>query len=164
MNSPLGEIAIVANANAIVALYVDFEEKPLLKEARLNNRHSILIEAKKQLKEYFLGRCQNFQLPLSLKGTEFQQKAWNSLLNIPYGRVWSYGKQAQFIKSPKASRAIGGANGSNPIPIIIPCHRVVGSTGKLTGFSGGMEMKIYLLKLEGHEIDPHGLKLINFLD
>jgi methylated-DNA-[protein]-cysteine S-methyltransferase len=80
-------------------------------------------------------------------------------MKIPYGKIWSYGEQANFLKSPKACRAVGGANGKNPIPIIIPCHRVVGSTGKLTGYSGGMEMKIELLKLEGHQIN--GLQIIH---
>lgn len=160
VDSPVGEITLIANPKAIVALYVGTEEKPLLSEARLNNKNSLLLKSKKQLKEYFQGKRQDFDLPLEPMGTTFQQKAWKSLLKIPFGKVWSYGEQARFVKSPKASRAIGGANGANPIAIIIPCHRVVGSTGKLTGFSSGMEMKVYLLKHEGHEVDPHGLRLI----
>ncbi len=159
-NSPLGEITIIAHSNALVALYVDSEEKPLLEQARLNNKNELLLKAKKQLKEYFEGQRTLFDLPIDPKGTDFQHKAWKSLLKIPFGKVWSYGEQAHFIKSPKASRAVGGANGANPLPIIIPCHRVVGSTGKLTGFAGGMDMKVYLLKHEGHEVDLHGLRLI----
>jgi methylated-DNA-[protein]-cysteine S-methyltransferase len=160
VDSPIGEIILIANPKAIVALYVGSEEKPLFDKAHLNNKNALLNSAKKQLKEYFQGKRHDFDLPLNPNGTDFQQKAWKSLLKIPYGKVWSYGEQARFVKSPKASRAIGGANGANPIPIIIPCHRVVGSTGRLTGFAGGMEMKIYLLKHEGHEVDPHGLRLI----
>ncbi|MBC7714688.1 MAG: methylated-DNA--[protein]-cysteine S-methyltransferase [Rhizobacter sp.] len=160
MTSPIGIITLVASEGALIALYVKDEEKPKMAGAVKNDSHKILALASKQLNEYFSGKRKNFDLPLSPEGTEFQNKVWDALLKIPYGEVWSYGKQAVYLKSPNAQRAVGGANGKNPIPVIIPCHRVIGSTGKLTGFAGGMEMKIFLLKLEGHEVDPHGLKLM----
>ena len=105
-------------------------------------------EVEYQLDNYFAGKLRVFDLPLELTGTKFQQTVWNELNEIPYGETWSYGELARSIGRPKASRAVGGANGLNPIPVIIPCHRVVGSNGKLTGFGGGIKTKEYLLKLE----------------
>ncbi len=105
--------------------------------------------AKTQLAEYFDGRRQTFNLPLKPEGTEFQMKAWAALQKIPYGETRTYGQQAEMIGNPKASRAVGGANNANPIPIIIPCHRVIGAGGALTGFGGGLETKSFLLTLEG---------------
>jgi methylated-DNA-[protein]-cysteine S-methyltransferase len=160
LHSPIGEITLVANDEALVALYVNDELMPKKDLAQKNESHKILELAETQLNEYFAGKRQVFDLPLSPEGTLFQNKAWEALSKIPYGKVWSYGKQAEYLKAPKAQRAIGGANGKNPIPVIIPCHRVVGSTGKLTGFSGGMKMKVYLLKHEGHEVDPVTLKIL----
>ena len=161
MKSPIGKITLIASDEAIVALYVNDEPMPKKEQAKKNDHHKILLLAEKQLNEYFNGSRHNFELPLQPDGTAFQIKAWKALSKIPFGQVWSYGKQAYFLKAPKAQRAVGGANGKNPIPVIIPCHRVIGSTGKLTGFSGGMEMKVYLLKLEGHRVDAEKLKLIN---
>lgn len=156
MSSPIGDLFLVATNEALIA--VDNVATELFKKAEKTEKHKILDLAVKQLNEYFKGERKDFDLPLSPQGTEFQQKAWKALIKIPYGKVWSYGEQAKFLKNPKASRAVGGANGKNPIPIIIPCHRVIGSTGKLTGYSGGMKMKVALLKLEGHQLD--GLQLI----
>lgn len=156
ISSPIGDLYLIANEHALVAL--DNVSNDLYKKATKSDSHKILNSTHKQLDEYFLGKRVDFDLPLEPTGTPFQQKAWKALMKIPYGKVWSYGEQAQFLKAPKASRAVGGANGKNPIPIIIPCHRVVGSTGKLTGYSGGMKMKIGLLKHEGHQID--GLQLL----
>lgn len=161
IKSPLGKIELVATDDALVALYTtEDENKPLLPKAKRVTKHLVLCSVEKQLDEYFRGQRTDFTISVKPAGTEFQSSAWNALQKIPFGKVWSYGEQAKFLKKPKAQRAVGGANGKNPIPIIIPCHRVVGATGKLTGFSGGMKMKVYLLKLEGHEIDLHGLKLI----
>ncbi len=101
-----------------------------------------------QLDEYFQGDRINFSLPLSPDGTEFQQQVWQALLEIPYGHTTSYGDIAKMINRPTAARAVGTANGANPIPIIIPCHRVIGSTGKLTGFGGGISTKKWLLAHE----------------
>lgn len=133
--------------------------KCLKRSANKSETHKILLIAEQQLNEYFEGRRKNFKIPLDPEGTKFQNEAWKALSSIPYGDVWSYGQQAEFLKSPNAQRAVGGANGKNPIPVIIPCHRVIGSTGKLTGFSGGMNMKVYLLRLEGRQVDAEALKI-----
>lgn len=106
-------------------------------------------EAIRQLKAYFDGRLQDFDLPLKPQGTEFQLKVWQALRTIPYGQTWSYGELARHIRKPAAFRAVGAANGQNPIAVIIPCHRVIGSDGSLTGFGGGLPIKRQLLALEG---------------
>lgn len=111
-----------------------------------------------QLNAYFAGELQQFDLPLSPKGTAFQESVWQALTQIPYGETCSYGELAAKIGKPRASRAVGAANGVNPIPVIIPCHRVIGSSGKLTGFGGGIETKQFLLALESEQIAP-GLDL-----
>jgi len=110
--------------------------------------HPVLRETARQLKLYFAGSLRCFNLPLKPNGTEFQQRVWQALLQIPYSETRSYGEIAQQIGSIKAVRAVGAANGRNPIPIVIPCHRVIGANGKLTGFGGGLPLKRYLLKLE----------------
>jgi methylated-DNA-[protein]-cysteine S-methyltransferase len=108
-------------------------------------------EAIRQLREYFAGRRNEFELPLAPEGTEFQRTVWNRLREIPYGETISYGELAKRVGNPKASRAVGAANGQNPIPIVIPCHRVIGSNGKLTGFGGGLPVKEALLALEAKQ-------------
>ena len=160
IKSPIGKITLVSSEDALIALYIHDELMPKKDLAKKSHSHKILLLAEKQLNEYFEGRRKNFDIPLLPEGTVFQNKAWVALSSIPFGKVWSYGQQAKLLNSPKAQRAVGGANGKNPIPIIIPCHRVIGSTGKLTGFSGGMSIKVFLLKLEGHQIDEDALKLI----
>ncbi|MDE2234437.1 MAG: methylated-DNA--[protein]-cysteine S-methyltransferase [Gammaproteobacteria bacterium] len=102
-----------------------------------------------QLCEYFAGQRREFDVPLAPRGTEFQLRVWNALRAIPYGSTWSYGQLARRIRKPQAARAVGAANGQNPIPIIIPCHRVIGADGSLTGFGGGLKIKRQLLELEG---------------
>ena len=156
INSPIGTLYLVATENALISL--DNIQNDLYKASIKSHSHKILNEAHKQLDQYFANTRFDFDLPIEPHGTVFQQKAWKALIKIPYGKVWSYGQQAKFLKAPKAFRAVGGANGKNPIPIIIPCHRVVGSTGKLTGYSGGMQMKIDLLKHDGHQLDGLQLK------
>lgn len=108
----------------------------------------------KQLQEYFGGDRSRFELDLAPQGTAFQREVWQALQEIPYGETWSYGELAAKIDRPKASRAVGAANGLNPIPVIIPCHRVIGSNGKLTGFGGGLPTKEYLLALEAEAATP----------
>jgi len=157
ISSPLGSLYLIANEQAL--LFLDTAPSNIF-NATPSANHKILNLAHKQLDEYFNKKRFEFNLPLDPFGTPFQQKAWNALTKIPYGKVWSYGQQAKFLKTPLACRAVGAANGKNPIPIIIPCHRVVGSTGKLTGYSGGMKMKIDLLELEGHIIND--LQLMNY--
>ncbi|EEY99911.1 methylated-DNA--protein-cysteine methyltransferase [Vibrio sp. RC586] len=108
----------------------------------------ILNNAIQQLDEYFSGLRSQFELPITAKGTAFQQSVWHALCKIPYGEIWSYQQLAEAIGNPKAVRAVGLANGKNPISIIVPCHRVVGKNGKLTGYAGGLERKAFLLNLE----------------
>ena len=107
-----------------------------------------VLEAARQLREYFDRRRTDFDLPLAPEGTEFQRGVWKRLQGIPYGHTISYGELARRVGNPKASRAVGAANGANPIPIVIPCHRVIGANGKLTGFGGGLPVKESLLRLE----------------
>ena len=136
-----------------------------LREIRfVNGRHSAkpdstwiessgqLWEPVRQLRSYFAGELEQFDLPLAPDGTSFQQKVWSELCEIPYGETISYGELARRIGNPNASRAVGLANGSNPIPIIIPCHRVIGSNGKLTGYGGGLPIKEKLLALEKRQL------------
>ncbi|MFK7862767.1 MAG: methylated-DNA--[protein]-cysteine S-methyltransferase [Pseudohongiellaceae bacterium] len=111
-------------------------------------------DAVDQLDNYFSGELEKFTLQLDPVGTDFQRSVWQALLQIPYGETWSYGELAKYINKPKASRAVGAANGVNPIPVIIPCHRVIGSSGKLTGFGGGLETKETLLNLESNRRAP----------
>ena len=106
------------------------------------------VDAKTQILEYFAGVRQDFDLAIMFDGTDFQKRAWAALQNIPYGETRSYGEQAKMIGNPKAVRAVGGANNKNPLPIIIPCHRVIGADGKLVGFGGGLDVKEFLLKHE----------------
>lgn len=109
---------------------------------------SLIYKTITQLEEYFSGKRMNFTVPISLSGTEFQKKVWSALLEIPYGKTCSYQDIAVKISNPKAVRAVGGANNKNPIMIIVPCHRVIGKNGKLTGYYGGLDKKDFLLKLE----------------
>jgi methylated-DNA-[protein]-cysteine S-methyltransferase len=116
--------------------------------------HPVLLETERQLKDYFSGRRKAFELTLDFAGTEFQKKVWRALLTIPFGETRSYAQIARQIGAPKAVRAVGAANGRNPISIIAPCHRVIGSSGELTGFAGGLEAKARMLRLEGAEVKP----------
>ncbi len=109
----------------------------------------VLVEAERQLREYFGGERESFSVPLRLVGTAFQLSVWQALKKIPYGRTRSYREIARSIGRPTATRAVGAANGQNPLPIFVPCHRVIGSNGSLTGFGGGLDVKLALLRLEG---------------
>lgn len=110
-----------------------------------------LHHAEQELREYFAGQRKVFSIPLDMQGTEFQLGVWRALLEIPFGTTRSYGELAASLGNPQACRAVGAANGRNPIPIVVPCHRVIGSTGKLTGFGGGLPMKEFLLRLEASQ-------------
>ncbi|GAA0076280.1 methylated-DNA--[protein]-cysteine S-methyltransferase [Clostridium sp. CTA-5] len=141
----IGEIGIAENGNAITNLYferIDLKDNFNLSETKL------IKEAYSQLKSYLLGDRKDFALPLQLEGTDFMMKVWSSLTLIPYGETCTYGEVAKSIGNEKASRAVGLANNRNPIPIFIPCHRVIGANGKLVGYSGGIDIKKYLLNLE----------------
>ncbi len=147
-NTPIGRLNIAVDISGL--RFVLFE----------NNKHdapgrqdwqrdaSPTRLAREQLQEYFAGERQIFDLPLNPRGTEFQRKTWLSLAQIPFGQTWSYAELANKIAVPKAVRAVGGANGRNPLPIILPCHRVIGSNGSLTGFGGGLATKKWLLDHE----------------
>lgn len=116
--------------------------------------NAVLTATASQLAEYFAGQREHFELALDLIGTEFQQAVWRALLQIPYGQTWSYAREASFIGRPRATRAVANANGQNKISIIIPCHRVIGSDGQLTGYGGGLNRKLALLSLEGARSAP----------
>lgn len=150
MPSPVGRLKLVATDSALVAVIWDNENPKRVRQAELVEQldHPILLDAQQQLNEYFQGKRQTFELPLDFEGTEFQKKVWQALLNIPFGETRSYRQIAEQVGSPKAVRAVGAANGQNPISIIAPCHRVIGSGGKLVGFAGGLDNKEILLKLE----------------
>ncbi len=120
---------------------------------KLDQRHPILLETERQLSEYFAGKRIRFTVPLEPRGSEFQKRVWSALKEIPFGKTRSYLDLAKTIGLPKASRAVGAANGKNPLSIILPCHRVVGASGALTGFAGGLETKAMLLTLEARAVE-----------
>jgi len=151
MNSPVGRLKLVATDEGLAGILWEHDRprRVRLDIGAEDPQHPVLIEAERQLDEYFAGRRTRFALKLDLGGTPFQRKVWNALLTIPYGETRSYGQIARQIGNPSAMRAVGAANGRNPLSIVAPCHRVVGSTGRLTGFAGGLEAKAFLLALEG---------------
>jgi methylated-DNA-[protein]-cysteine S-methyltransferase len=142
--SPIGPLKLVSNGDALVELWLpgSFEDDGA------DSPDPVVREAARQLADYFEGRLQRFDLPLAPQGTAFQQRVWRALLDIPYGRTASYGEIAAVIDAPGKARAVGAANGQNPIAIIIPCHRVIGSHGELVGYGGGLDRKRWLLELE----------------
>ena len=144
VDTPIGAILVAGDDHAIVETYFAGAQ-PEPEWARDNNA---LREAADQLRAYFRGELRAFDLPLAPRGTEFQQAVWQALLEIPYGQTTTYSAIAGKIGRPAAVRAVGAANGANPIPIIIPCHRVIGASGSLTGFGGGIDVKRQLLALE----------------
>ncbi|OTG96786.1 methylated-DNA--[protein]-cysteine S-methyltransferase [Acinetobacter sp. ANC 4973] len=148
--SPVGILKLVATENALVAVLWENENPKRVRLAELIEQvdHPILLETQKQLCEYFAGTRQQFDLPLDFEGTVFQKKVWHALLSIPFGETRSYRDIAEQVGNIKAVRAVGAANGKNPISIIAPCHRVVGANGKLVGFAGGLDNKEILLRLE----------------
>ncbi len=148
--SPVGELTLVADARGLAAILWENDKPDRVRLGALieNPDHPILLETERQLGEYFAGARRSFDVPLSFAGTDFQKRVWAALLAIPFGETRSYGEIAEQLGAPGASRAVGAANGRNPISIIAPCHRVVGSNGKLTGFAGGLEAKAFLLDLE----------------
>ncbi|WP_327754153.1 methylated-DNA--[protein]-cysteine S-methyltransferase [Sphingobium sp. SJ10-10] len=151
MASPVGELTLVASEKGLAAvLWENDDPKHVRLEPRVERGdHPLLDKAGQQLGEYFAGQREAFDLPLDFKGTDFQKRVWAALLTIPFGETRSYADIASQIGKPSAYRAVGAANGRNPISIIAPCHRVVGANGALTGFAGGLKAKQYLLELEG---------------
>jgi methylated-DNA-[protein]-cysteine S-methyltransferase len=150
MQSPVGELTLVANDKSLVAVLWENDRPHRLRLPTLeaSRTHPVLLTAEAQLREYFDGSRKVFQLPLEFHGSDFQVKVWKALRTIPYGATRSYRELARAVGSEKACRAVGAANGRNPLPIVVPCHRVIGSNGKLTGFGGGLEVKAFLLDLE----------------
>lgn len=154
MDSPIGPLTLVADGGALACLYMDDHRHAPAEDAfgpadpAPGPQADVLAEAERQLTEYFAGTRTEFDLPLAMPGTAFQQRVWAGLREIPYGETISYGELARRLGQPNASRAVGLANGRNPVSIIVPCHRVVGSSGRLTGYGGGLDRKAHLLELE----------------
>lgn len=153
MQSPVGTLTLVARGDGLAAVLweEERENRVRLGELHRDDAHPILLRTACQLGEYFAGSRQHFDLPLDFVGTEFQRQVWAALLTIPFGETRSYSDIARQIGNPSAVRAVGAANGRNPISIIAPCHRVIGAGGGLTGFAGGLPAKQYLLALEGRQ-------------
>ena len=151
IDSPIGRLLLGTDGEALTRIDMDVADRPPrdLENWACDATAGPLPEVARQLEEYFTGRRRVFDLPIRLEGTEFQRRAWRMLMEIPYGQTRSYGEQAKRIGNPNASRAVGLANGRNPIPIVVPCHRVIGADGSLTGFGGGIERKRWLLAHEG---------------
>ncbi len=150
MPSPVGRLKLVAGDRGLAAILWENDDPKRVRLGPLkeDRRHPALLDAGRQLNDYFAGRLERFALPLDFAGTDFQKMVWEALLTIPFGETRSYKQIARQIGRPKAVRAVGAAIGKNPISIIAPCHRVIGSNGTLTGFAGGLEAKALLLKLE----------------
>ena len=146
-------MTIQANDDGLMGAWFETQTTQPQDLGKKDPKHPILILTINQLQEYFSHRREMFQLPLAAKGTEFQQQVWQALKTIPYGETWSYQQLAEAIGNPKAVRAVGLANGKNPISVIVPCHRVIGKKGNLTGYAGGLDRKAALLKLEHWEPD-----------
>lgn len=147
-NNFLGFIAIIEENSGISAIKFLRNNEKELNLLKKIGESKLTKECKKQLEEYFLGKRKKFNIKLDIMGTKFQMAAWQAMQKIPYGETISYSEEARMIGNEKAVRAIGLANGKNRIPIIIPCHRVIGKNGKLRGYTGGIDIKVYLLELE----------------
>lgn len=154
IESPLGELLAVRDDEGITGLYLPTGKRPVRPAPDWKRADDDFADVRTQLAEYFAGTRQEFELPLNPTGTAFQQRVWGALREIPYGETSSYGRTAAAIGAPDAARAVGLANGQNPISIIVPCHRVVGANGSLTGYGGGLPAKQWLL---AHEASHVGL-------
>ncbi|MBA2815172.1 methylated-DNA--[protein]-cysteine S-methyltransferase [Candidatus Pantoea persica] len=150
VSTPVGELKLVASERGLAGILWQGDDPRgscFLPQTQ-DEAHLVLIETERQLREYFASERRSFTLPLDFVGTEFQKKVWQALVAIPFGKTSSYGDIARAIGHPQAARAVGAANGRNPVSIVAPCHRVIGANGKLTGFAGGIEVKAFLLNLE----------------
>jgi methylated-DNA-[protein]-cysteine S-methyltransferase len=166
INSPVGKLTLIASGQGLHAILWDVDHhnpnyEKMISDLRQSKKEKTILKTTHQLAEYFQGKRKIFDLPLVHNGTDFQRKAWEQLLKIPYAATISYGEQAAKIGDKNKARAVGMANGLNPISIVIPCHRVIGRNGQLTGFGGGLDKKQYLLNLERHT-DEYILKTIGF--
>lgn len=156
-DTPVGPLTVVAEGDAVVGVWMVDQRHapdPSAFGVPAEAGDTLLERAAEELTEYLTGERREFDLPLAPRGTAFQERVWAGLREIPYGETWSYGELAEHIGSAGAARAVGLANGRNPIGIVIPCHRVVGSTGSLTGYGGGIERKRFLLDLERRTVEP----------
>jgi len=155
VTSPFGLLKVSASPKGIRQVLLPSRERNLVEETEvMDERDPILIQAKNELTEYFKGVRETFSVPLDIDGTQFQMEVWFTLRNIAYGETTTYGELAKKIGRPNAARAVGAANAANPTPIVLPCHRVIGATGSLTGYGGGVSLlyiKEGLLSLEKHE-------------
>ncbi|MBL0212531.1 MAG: methylated-DNA--[protein]-cysteine S-methyltransferase [Myxococcales bacterium] len=153
MSSPVGTLRLFAREDALLGVYLDAQTPP---HTAATGDATVLVEAAEQLRAYFAGERQRFDLPLAPEGTAFQRLVWRALENIPFGQTRTYGVIAHALGRPAASRAVGAANGQNPLSIIVPCHRVIGASGALTGYAGGLVAKQWLLAHEQrYRQSPH---------
>src|ERR1700722_16805475 len=150
VDSPIGKLKLVASDQGLAAILweKDNPRRVRLEDLKENGQHPILLQTEVELKEYFAGKRTEFTVPLDMRGTPFQRRVWEALLGIPFGETRTYGQLAAQLGNPRTTRAVGAANGRNPVAIIAPCHRVIGFSGKLTGFAGGLDAKAHLLNLE----------------
>ena len=155
INSPVGKLTLVASDEGLAAILWEGDDPKRVQVRKYTetNDHAVLLKTEEQLIEYFNGERKEFSVVLDFIGTDFQKQVWEALLTIPYGETRTYGQIAEQLNNPKAVRAVGAANGRNPISIIAPCHRVIGASGSLTGFAGGLENKAILLKIENSKVD-----------
>ena len=153
VQTPIDRLVVASDGSAIVGVWMANAEPDDVSWADRRGADSLLDEARRQLVAYFAGGLRAFDLPLAPNGTEFQRRVWTELTKIPFGATISYARLARRVSNAAAVRAVGAANGRNPIPIIVPCHRVIGSDGSLTGFGGGLARKQWLLKHEGAQGD-----------
>jgi methylated-DNA-[protein]-cysteine S-methyltransferase len=147
--SPIGELLLTSDGKSVTGLYMHKQKHGAKRTKDWKRDDAALKQPRAQLQAYFAGELRDFKLPLAAEGTPFQQRVWRALCDIPYGETISYGELARRIGQPTASRAVGLANGQNPISIVVPCHRVIGANGSLTGYGGGLERKRWLLAHEG---------------
>ena len=150
--SPVGPLLLAGSESTLCLVSFAASKRARTVDPAWQEDASTFAEVMEQLQSYFAGDRKNFEIPLDLNGTEFQKKVWSALRSIPYGETISYKELAERVGSPKAVRAVGAANGANPVPIIIPCHRVIANDGSLTGFGGGLVLKKKLLQLENRQL------------
>jgi methylated-DNA-[protein]-cysteine S-methyltransferase len=154
LDSPIGELLLVGDGHALHGLHMQQGRTAVSVNPEWRAADEPFADVRAQLSEYFAGERRDFDVPLALEGTSFQRHVWGALREIPYGETTTYGELAHRLNMPSASRAVGLANGRNPIAVIVPCHRVIGSDGSLTGFGGGLERKRLLLELEAARVAP----------
>jgi methylated-DNA-[protein]-cysteine S-methyltransferase len=153
IESPVGKLTLVTSDHGLRAILWENDDPKRVPVTPLSEKtdHPLLLETEQQLTDYFKGQRKEFSVTLDFVGTDFQKQVWEALLKIPYGETRTYLQIATQLENPKAVRAVGAANGKNPVSIMAPCHRVIGSSGSLTGFAGGIENKLFLLKLENNK-------------